>query len=148
MTSDTEITKGGDTIGVDDLAVGNSIRFRQQRNDDGTFTITRIDVVLPHVAGTVTAKTSSTITIEQRDGTSVTVHVDASTTFRVEGANGDADLDDVAVGMKMIASGEENADGSLDASRVVAGTGRLRDGHRWKNAPDASPAPDASSDPG
>jgi hypothetical protein len=146
VTSDTEITKGGDTIAVGDLAVGDQIRFRQQRNDDGTFTITRVAVVEPSVAGTVTAKTDSTITIEQRDGTSVTVNVDAGTSFRVEGASGTADIADVAVGMKLIASGEQNNDGSLDASRVLAGNGLPFHDHSGKNAPDASPSP--SSSPG
>ena len=84
MTVDTEITKGGDAIELADLAVGDSIRFRQERNDDGTFTITRIDVVQPHVGGTVTAVTDTTITVELRGGTTVTVHVDEDTAFKVE----------------------------------------------------------------
>jgi Domain of unknown function (DUF5666) len=148
VESETVITKGDETIGLDELAVGDSIRIRQQRNDDGTFTIVRIDVVLPHVAGTVTAVSGSTITVELRGGTTATVHVDESTTFRVEGVDGTAGIDDVEVGMRIIASGEQNADGSLAASRVVAGTWRLRDGHSWKGAQDASPAPDASDDAG
>jgi hypothetical protein len=149
VTSATEITKGGDTIEVSDLAVGDSIRFRQQRNDDGTFTITRIDVVQPTVAGLVTAKTDSTITIELRGGTSMTVHVDSSTTFRVEGVEGTATIGDVATGMRIIASGEQRSDGSLDASRVLAGTGRKFHGdHQDKAAPDASPAPSLSANPG
>lgn len=148
VESGTVITKGDETIGLDDLAVGDSIRFRQQRNDDGTFTIVRIDVVQPHVAGTVTEVSGSTIVVELRGGTTVTVHVDGETTFRVEGADRTASIDDVEVGMRIIAGGEQNADGSLDASRVLAGTGRLRHGGPWKGAPDASPAPNASGDPG
>lgn len=141
VTPDTEITKGGDAIALADLAVGDNIRFRQQRNDDGTFSITHIAVVEPSVAGTVTAKTDSTITIEQRDGSSATIHVDAGTTFRVEGASGTATIDDVAVGMKLLATGEQNSDGSLNASRVLAGNGHPFRDHPGKNAPDASPAP-------
>jgi hypothetical protein len=148
VTSATEITKGGDTIAVSDLAVGDSIRFRQQRNDDGSFTITRIDVVQPTVAGQVTGTTDSTITVELRGGTSITVHVDSSTTFRVEGVDGTATIADVANGMRIIASGEQRSDGSLDASRVLAGTGRFRGDHPGKNAPDASPDPSSSANPG
>jgi hypothetical protein len=148
VTDDTEITKGGDPIELDDLAVGDSIRFRQQRNDDGTFSIIRIDVVLPHIAGAVTAVTDTTITVELRGGTTATVHVDDGTTFKVEGVTGTAGIDDVEVGMRIVASGEANADGSLDASRVLAGTGRFREDHEWKRAPNASPAPDASGNPG
>jgi hypothetical protein len=148
VTADTEITKGGDPIELGDLAVGDSIRFRQQPNDDGTFSIIRIDVVLPHVAGTVTAVTDTTITVELRGGTTATVHVDDGTAFKVEDVTGTAGIGDVKVGMRIVASGEQNADGSLDASRVLAGTGRFREDREWKRAPDSSPAPDASGDPG
>jgi hypothetical protein len=154
VTSTTQITKGGDTIELSDLAVGDTIRFRQQRNADGSFSVTRIDVVLPSVAGIVTAKTGSTITLRQSDGSSVTVHVNGSTQFRVQGVTGAAKLSDVAVGMGLVANGEKNADGSLNASRVLAGDGRkLRAGGKPGNphddsqgAPDASP--EGSSNPG
>jgi hypothetical protein len=152
VTSTTQITKGGDTIAIGDLSVGDHIRFAQRRNDDGTFTVTRIAIVLPHVAGTVTAMTDSTITIEQRGGTSVTVHVDDSTRFKVEGVDGTAKLSDVKVGMRIGASGEQRSDGSLDAATVVAGTGKLRFDRPWKTwkngAPDASPSPSESANPG
>jgi Domain of unknown function (DUF5666) len=152
VTSSTEITKGGDAIALGDLRVGDTIRFQQKRNSDGSFSVTHIAVVLPSVAGTVTAKTGATITILQRDGSSVTIHVDASTKFHVQGKNGAASLSDVTVGMVVIANGEKNADGSLNAGQVVAGTfEKLRGGHFGpKGAPDkqqdASPAP--SNSPG
>lgn len=150
VTSSTEITKGGQTIAAGDLAVGDSIRLRQQRNADGTFTITRVDVVLPTVAGRVTAKTGSTITIEQRGGLSVTVHVGGSTKYRVDDVSGTADLDDVKVGMRIVAEGDQNSDGSLDAARILAGTGKLRGDHPRKDppgtGPEASPGSSGSSD--
>ena len=37
--------------------------------------------------------------------------------------------------MRIVASGEQNADGSLDASRVLAGTGRLRDDRTVEGRP-------------
>jgi hypothetical protein len=145
VTSSTQITKGGDTIALTDLAVGDTIRFRQKRNADGSFSVIRIDVVLPSVAGTVTAKTGSTITLKQRDGTSVTVHVTGSTKFRVQGVTGTASLSDVAVGMGKIANGEKNADGSLNADRVLAGSAKkLRDGAKPGNPHDNSDQPEAS----
>jgi hypothetical protein len=154
VTSSTRITKGGDAISIGDLAVGDHIAFAQKRNDDGTFSITRIAVVLPHVAGTVTATTDSTITIEQRGGTSVTVHVNDSTRFKVEGVNGEAKLSDVKAGMRIVAGGEQRSDGSLDAATVLAGTGKLHPDRLWKGwkngqgAPDASPGPSESANPG
>ena len=150
VTPETEITKGGQTIAVGDLEVGDEIRFRQQRNDDGTYTITKIVVILPSVWGTVTGKTDSTITIELRGGTTATIHVDASTTYRVEDVEGTADLGDVAVEMRILATGETRADGSLDASSVLAGTGRIRDHDKndRNDKSEKSPAPSSSANPG
>ncbi len=150
VTSSTQISKGGDTIALSDLAVGDTIRFRQKRDADGSFSVTRIDVVLPTVAGTVTAKTGSTITLKQRDGTSVTVHVDASTKFRVQGVTGAASLSNVTVGMGLIANGEKNADGSLNADQVLAGSAKkLRDGAKPGNPHNNSDAsPEGSAAPG
>ena len=77
--------------------------------------------MLPSVLGQATAVDGDSITLSQPDGTSVTVHVDSSTTFTVGGETGKS-VADVEVGMIVAASGEENADGSLNASRVRAGT--------------------------
>lgn len=150
VTSTTTITKGDETIAVGDLAVGDSIRFGQSRGTNGSFTVTAIRVLLPGVVGTVTATSATTITIERQDGTSTTVAVDADTTYVVAGVT-DADLGDVAVGMRIVAVGEQNADGSLDASAVHAGTGRFRDRvgeHDKPGRPGPSASPDSSSSAG
>ena len=151
-TSTTEITKAGAPITVDDLAVGDEIRFGQTKAADSTYTITRIVVVLPSLGGEVTAKTADTITVTQRDGTSATIHVDGATTYAVRGVE-DATLDDIEVGMHVRAEGTENSDGSLDASRVASGFGG-RGGHGPGDhdgpdgpkdaSPDASPSPSAT----
>jgi hypothetical protein len=122
VTDETEITEGGEAIGLTDLAVGDRIRFAQSRADDGSFTVERIAVVLPHVAGEVTGVSGNAITVETPDGSSVTVNVDGDTDYTV-GGDEDAALSDVEVGMKIVAAGEENADGSLDASQIRAGEG-------------------------
>ena len=197
ITDDVALTKGGQDIALGDLAVGDQVRLRQQKQDDGTWTVTALRVVVPgirgtvsdlsstgfkvttrggtvwtvtvdgsteyrfgtadgslsdvtngsvvvvlggssgdnvltaltvrvapdRVVGTVTSKTADTIVVQQRDGSSVTVHVDGDTTFRVVGVE-DADIDDVAVDMRIGASGRSRSDGSLDADAVVAGTGK------------------------
>lgn len=115
----TNYTESGDTIALGDLAVGDQIAFRQTLEDDGTWTIDAIAVIPPHVGGEVTAVSSSTITVEQRDGTAATITVNADTEYRV---NGDAAaLADVEVGMFLVAQGTENANGSLTATEVRAG---------------------------
>ena len=76
VTSTTTITKGGATITVDDLAVGDQIVFAQDRAADGTYSVTAIKVVLPSVVGEVTAIDGNTITVTQPGGTTATIHVD------------------------------------------------------------------------
>jgi hypothetical protein len=145
LTDTTTITKAGSTITAGDLAVGDEVRIGQDRADDGTYTVTRVAVVLPTVVGEVTAVNGSTITITQRGGTTATIHVDADTTFRVDGAAGT--LSDVKVGSIVIAEGTQRADGSLDATRVGTGfergPGKVRDRLNGKDGA-ASPAPSSS----
>lgn len=219
ITSATTITKDGATIGAGSLSVGDEIRLRQSRATDGTYSITAIDVVLPKVAGTVTAvsadsitvtgrdgasrtitTTSSTtyrlgaatasrsdvvvgstivatgsagtgnaftattvtikaprvagtvtavagsaITITRQDGSSLTINVGAGTTFKVSGVDA-AHIGDVTVGMRLIAAGRPNADGSFDATAVEAGNGRFRGGPFGHDDSEA-PTPSASPSP-
>ena len=150
VTDETQLSKDGEEIALADLEVGDRIRFRQTVDDDGTWTVTAIAVVSPSVFGQVTTVDGDSITLSQRDGSTVTVNVDSSTEFTVGGETGKS-ISDIEVGMIAAASGEENSDGSLDAGRVRAGTiwdgiGRGR-GHMKHLAPDAAPstAPDQGS---
>lgn len=157
VSSDTTITKAGATIAVPDLAVGDEIRFAQTKAADGSFTITRIVVVMPSLGGEVTAKTSDTITVARRDGTTATIHVDSATTYTVDGVAGKT-LADIAVGDHVRAEGTSNSDGSLDAATVTSGFGRdgKGPGHGHGHGPDGidpddstpDASPDASATPG
>jgi hypothetical protein len=151
VTGTTTITKGGATIAVGDLAVGDHIRFRQERAADGTYTVTAIVVVLPSVAGQVTAIDGGTLTVTQPGGTSATIHVNADTTYRVDGAVGA--LTDIKVGSFIVAEGTQRADGSLDAVDVRAGDLKGRGfggpgfpgGHDGQKDPNATPAPSSGA---
>lgn len=156
VDSGTTYAKGGGTIGFGDLAVGDQVGFRQTREDDGTFTIDSIVVVLPHLGGEVTAINGSTITVTRRDGSTGTIDVSADTTYTVNG-NG-ASLADVKVGMFLVAEGTLDDDGSLSATNVHAGEKGFgpggRGGHGFRGgfgpgdrgaSPDASPPPSTSS---
>jgi outer membrane lipoprotein SlyB len=151
VTADTTITRAGKTIALADLKVGDQIAFRQDRQTDGTYTITAINVILPSIGGTVTKIDGSTITVERRDGTSGTIHVDADTTYRIAGDDTPA-LSDIKVGDIVIGSGTLRDDGSLDADAVGAGgpgRGEWFGGHgphMDRMMPNASPAP--STTPG
>jgi hypothetical protein len=147
--SSTTITKGGETITLDELAVGDQIAFAQERADDGSFTITAIKVVLPTIGGEVTAISDNTITVTGRDGTTGTIHVDADTTYRVDGTTGQA-LSDIEVGDFVIAEGALRSDGSLDADAVHSGLrgrgfGPGRGPWHQDANPNATPTPTPSS---
>ena len=60
--------EGGKAATLADLKVGDQVRFQQTRNADGTYKVTAIAVVEPHVAGTVAAVNATSITITQFDG--------------------------------------------------------------------------------
>jgi hypothetical protein len=127
VDSGTTYTKAGATISLADLAVGDTIGFRQTQESDGTWTIDAIHVILPRVGGQVTAVDGSTITLKQRDGASVKVTVASGAKVMVNGNA--ATASDIKAGMVLVAEGTKNADGSLDATRVRAGDrGSFRDG--------------------
>jgi hypothetical protein len=128
VTSSTTITKAGETIALSGLAVGDQIAFAQERASDGTYSITAIKVVLPSIGGEVTAVSGNTISVTGKDGTTGTIHVDASTTY--EDGDGTAALSDIAVGDFVIGVGTLRADGSLDADVVHTGKPGFRDGFR------------------
>jgi len=117
VSSSTTIAKGGKTVAIGDLTVGDRIVFLQTRNSDGSFSITSIQVVLPRVGGEVTARSASTITVKQPDGTSATIHVSSGTTYQVPGITTPS-LSDISVGMLVVAEGTLGSDGSLTATSV------------------------------
>ena len=51
VDSGTTYAKAGADITLGDLAVGDTIGFRQTRESDGSWTIDSIQVILPRVAG-------------------------------------------------------------------------------------------------
>lgn len=146
VADDTELTKDGEAIALGDLAVGDRIRFAQSRNDDGTYSIERIAVGLPTVAGEVTAVDGDSITVATADGRTVTIGVDGDTELVVAGDEA-ATIDDVEVGMLLIAAGEQTGDDTLQASRVRAGE-RLRGGPgHWNGFGPAGPGLPGADDP-
>lgn len=127
VESSTKISKGGQTIGIGDLRVGDQIVFGESKASDGSYTISAIKVVLPVVAGQVTIVGSDTITVSQMGGATATIHVGASTTYDVNG-NASAKLSDITVGSIVLAEGTQRSDGSLDATAVHGGSRGGRDG--------------------
>ena len=103
VTSATAITKGGQTIAVGDLKVGDEIRFSQTRNADGTYAITAIVVPTPVAGGEVTAVDATTITVKGKAGATRVITVNGSTVYKLGSAAGSKA--DVKVGVSVTAQG-------------------------------------------
>ncbi|MBA2701030.1 MAG: hypothetical protein H0U58_04920, partial [Chloroflexi bacterium] len=84
--------------------------------------------------GRVTATSNDTITLTTRDGSSLTVHVDGDTVYRIP-ANDTATIDDITVDMVVGVEGRAREDGSIDASMVAGGLGRGKAGGRGFGGP-------------
>lgn len=141
-TNSTTYRLGGADASRSDVVVGSRIVATGSAGTGDSFTASTVTIKAPRVGGTVTAVTASTITIQQRDGSSLTINVDADTTFGVAGNNAAA-LGDVTVGMRLIAAGRQNADGSFDATAIRAGNGRFHGG-KLDRDDDGQPSPSAS----
>ena len=133
VTSATTYTLGKEAGTKADVVVGSRVTI-EGTVSGGAFTAGAVHVRLESTSGEVTAKSGSTITLTHKDGTTTTVHVDSSTTYRVRGNGGAAaTLADIAVGARAAAKGQLRADGSIDADRVEA--------RKPKPKPTATPTP-------
>ena len=106
-----------------DVKNGTVTRVQGTKTGDNALTALTVRVAGDKAVGKVTAKTANSITIKTRDGSTVTVHVAAGTTYQVVG-KATATLADVTVGSAIGVSGRKQADGSINADAVVAGKAR------------------------
>ncbi len=116
VTASTHYTRAGKTVSLSAITAGEAIHVMGQRNSDGSIAATRVDIVLPHAGGKVTAISGSTITIQDRQGATQAIHTSASTT--VQRAGQAASLGDIVVGAQIGAEGTKNSDGSLNAEVI------------------------------
>jgi hypothetical protein len=116
VTDAVDITRGGQDVGLAALKVGDRVRFAQTRNDDGTYTVTRLAVVVPTIRGTVGDVTSSGFKVTTRGGAVWTVAVNGSTEYRL--GTGDGTLADVTNGAVVVVAGESAGDNALTALSV------------------------------
>lgn len=121
LTGSTKYKVGGAAGDKSDVKVGSKVQVAGDASGS-TFTALTVVVQPTLVAGEVTAKTSNSITLKRRDGTSITIHVTAGTKYGVRG-NDAAGLADIAVGDTVWAAGQLRGDGSLDGSTVAKGFG-------------------------
>ena len=120
VTDATTYRRAGAPGSKADVVAGDLVSVTGTQGQGSSLTATAVRIALPIVAGQVTAKTSDTITIAQRDGTSATVHVGSGTTYRAPGAKSGS-LADVAVGAPIVVQATKRTDGSYDAVTVMTG---------------------------
>jgi hypothetical protein len=108
VTPTTVITKGGQPAKVEDLKVGDQIRFSQTRSADGSYVITAIAVPTPVAGGEVTAIGPSSISVTGRGGAPVVITVTDATVYQLGKASGSKA--DVKVGVKVFAQGTVSGD--------------------------------------
>lgn len=146
VTATTTYRLGKDEADAAALVAGMQAVATGTKNTDGSVTAMSVVVVPSMVAGTVTATSASTITVKDRKGDTVTVKVGQATTYRVPGVEKPT-ATDVKVDMWIITTGTKGADGSINASSVMAapagGWGRWGDWKpfRGQGGDKASPAP-------
>ncbi len=116
LSSATEIDKDGQPTTAAELKVGDKVTLRQKRNNDGTYTVTALSVRLPVVAGTVTAIDGTSVTVRQRDGSSRTVTLTGSTSFKLGPTDGKKA--DLKVDSLVAITGTEGAGADFTASTV------------------------------
>jgi hypothetical protein len=117
ITDDTTLTKGGQEIEASELAVGDQVRLIQTRSDDGTYTVTRLAVVVPHVSGEVSQLSSTGFKVTTHNGSVWTITTDSETVYRYGAADGTSA--DVANGDKVLVQGESTGDNALSATSVT-----------------------------
>ncbi len=124
-----------------DVKVGSAVIVQGTSATNNAMAAATVRIQLPRLGGQVTAKDADSITVTRRDGTTTTIHVSTATTYQV-GGTPNATLADISVGMIVMAEGSQRADGSIDATTVVGGTG-MRGGRGFfgpSATPNASPS--------
>jgi hypothetical protein len=139
VNGSTVYRQGGADASKADVKVGSNISAQGKPGSSDAFTATTVRISLTRVGGDVTARTANTITVKQRDGTTVVIHVNADTRYLVRGLNGaKATIANVEIGNRLVAAGVRRTDGSLDAVAVGAGKAKAP-----KTTKPAAPSPSA-----
>jgi len=164
LTGSTTYQLAGAASSRTALTVGAQVDAEGTTAADGTFTATLVNIQAAwaaqatQVGGTVTAtapgSTTGSITVKTRDGSSLTIKVDATTTYQVVGVK-TATLSDVKVGATVMAEGTRNTDGTFSATVVrafAAGSGwgpgmRGDHGMPWGQRTPGTPGTQASPAP-
>src|SRR5712691_2340566 len=81
ITSTTVVYVGNVPVSTKAIAVGQTIGYEGTTASDGSVNADKLWLTLPHARGTVTAITSTTVTLQLSDGTTVTIGLSPNTTY-------------------------------------------------------------------
>jgi hypothetical protein len=116
----TVFTMGGQPASFSDIAAGQTVEVEGTAQADGSILASHVSIEVEEteISGTVQSvdPTTMSFTVQEEDGTVVTVDTDASTIFRLGSHLGT--FSDVAAGDMVEVTGTTQADGSILASRV------------------------------
>jgi hypothetical protein len=114
-SSSTTYMKDCQTAKFSDITVDDVLHVRGTRNSDSSITATQIAIMLPSVAGTVTAKSGANLTVKDHAGTTHTVVTTDSTVVTRGGQS--AKVSDIGVNSEIRAEGTLS-NGTLTATRI------------------------------
>jgi hypothetical protein len=113
----TTYTRGGQSAASSAVTNGAQIAAQGTVDRNGTdLDASKVNVLLPRVAGTVQSVSGSSFVVQGVDGAKHTVTTTSSTRFRKGRAQ--AALSDVKQGVRVVAAGDRQSNGDLAASTV------------------------------
>jgi hypothetical protein len=123
-----KIMQAGQSATTQAIAVGSIVTVQGTTAADGTFTVLRIVIRLPHFAGTIASVSGTSFTLHTRLGKTITINAAPSATYvvRQPGAAPTATttVPSLTVGERVRVVGTLSADGTtLTASRISVSPG-------------------------
>ncbi len=116
LNANTVYSMAGKTIALSDLKVGQLASVQETKAADGTVSVTRVEILLNHAGGTISALDATSLTLTKSDNSTVKVSLSAATTYSDLGKA--ATLAALKAGIKVDVAGTLNADGTLSAAVV------------------------------
>ncbi|MDB5074508.1 MAG: hypothetical protein JWO42_687 [Chloroflexi bacterium] len=117
----TKVDRAGTAAAVSDLVVGSAIDAVGKVQSDHSLQALHINIVLPQIAGKVTAVSSNTITIDngQANDHAPSIVTSSNTVYNSKGTS-TATASSIKVGSFIVAEGSESVDGqTLNALRIT-----------------------------
>ncbi|MGZ3667262.1 MAG: DUF5666 domain-containing protein [Ktedonobacterales bacterium] len=124
-STSTTVESADATSIVGAIAAGDQISASGAKNGDGSLNAEQIMVQLPHADGQIQSVSSSALTVKDRRGNTITIHLSASTQYMTVamGASGPTrsavTFSALKTGAYISADGVRNSDGSLNAEVVT-----------------------------